>query len=378
MLSSDPTTEKLTTLSLLENEIDQVVLKVAQSVDSVKTVTTQKSEEKEVEDSGGEMMADSPGSEEENDEESSQEGEIEESEEDMSSSSSSESDSQSQVTESSSSEEESSEESSIHNTESSENLIQQYHESVILIDKGESGLKLNVKPGSKENTTADLSQSEEVSEKYDDKSSNVITSNENSLESNSLKDAVLQNEIINEMVAKDSKDDLTETGTSGPAHTSDEVTPKTQTNKNPETMPKPSTSGNLSKDNIISNTSSTTESMNEVTPTTNMSDQLNNTQNIINGQNKTASTDANKETSTSNTPSSIDTTEDRLGTTTTVTPGSDNGQLPPMGEVTQGQPKPCSTNCSEQVVFEYQNQPLCFGSLFTVDWVVTSASCALR
>lgn len=385
LIPAIPTTEKSTTLSILENEIDQVVLKVAQSVDSIKAVTTETTVEKEVEDGEEQMLADSP-EVEEVDDNSSEEEEIEESEEERQPPSSSENDSSSEVTESSSSEEDSSEESSDYNTESAENVVQQHYGSETMLTEEEALLKVDSNPELKVNATGQepvFSQTESFSEQFDDKSSNFITIEENPLKPVLLKDTHLQNEIFHDIISKDSSDEDTSEDSVDPDEglASNQVTPKTQLSKDPESVnigdssvPKPPTSANTMNDKLVPNSSSTTKS--EVTPLlTNMKGEVSNMQVV--GGNKTDDTGVAKDTTTpSNPPQS--TTEDRLGTTTTVSPGSDNGQVPPMGEVTQGQPKPCSRNCSEQVMFEFQNQPLCFGSMFTVDWIVTSASCALR
>lgn len=37
-----------------------------------------------------------------------------------------------------------------------------------------------------------------------------------------------------------------------------------------------------------------------------------------------------------------------------------------------------NNNCSREIRFEFENRTLCFGSVYSLDWVVTSASCALR
>lgn len=37
-----------------------------------------------------------------------------------------------------------------------------------------------------------------------------------------------------------------------------------------------------------------------------------------------------------------------------------------------------NNNCSREIRFEFENHTLCFGSVYSLDWVVTSASCALR
>ncbi|XP_046687897.1 uncharacterized protein LOC124373575 [Homalodisca vitripennis] len=82
--------------------------------------------------------------------------------------------------------------------------------------------------------------------------------------------------------------------------------------------------------------------------------------------------------------------EDQFVTSTTVSPAThipDNGRPMSTGQVIQGHPgmdQPCSRgasrgeNCSEEVKFIFQNKTICFGSVYALDWVVTSASCALR
>lgn len=77
--------------------------------------------------------------------------------------------------------------------------------------------------------------------------------------------------------------------------------------------------------------------------------------------------------------------EEGLVTSFSVSPVPNNGQLTsPAGDV-QGHPEvtgPCSrsssSNCSGEVRFTFENETLCFGSIYKTDWVVTSASCALR
>lgn len=55
---------------------------------------------------------------------------------------------------------------------------------------------------------------------------------------------------------------------------------------------------------------------------------------------------------------------------------------PEQGSVRPGSQGQASTNninnCSREIKFEFQNRTLCFGSVYSQDWVVTSASCALR
>lgn len=376
LLPTDPTTEHSTSVDVLENEIDQVLLKVAQSVDSIKSATSPNSPPDQ---GGGVMMGDAPVTEEsdedsievghdssEQEDDSSDEGGSEESSVEVSSPSHSTSIKVKRPggVKDSSSEVDSSEEYAIHKIESSENFINS-HSPEPPIKNTDSSLTSKLKPGS-----IAITKNEDTFKVQGDSGHTEgpgAFTPLGQLDTMSSKETPLQNEIMTESVSKGTVNEATNLEDKSVERKTDKpstVTPKHDQNisENPipttiETTQRPLTPGMATTVKPMSSTTLRPPDANGVF-------KVNKTNNIATSTGVSV---------VSNPPGS--TTDDRLVTSTSVSP---TPVSPPMGEVTQGQPRPCSTNCSDEITFEFQNQPLCFGSMFIPGWVVTSASCALR
>lgn len=69
-------------------------------------------------------------------------------------------------------------------------------------------------------------------------------------------------------------------------------------------------------------------------------------------------------------------------TEASVYPGQEQASVRPGGQGQAGvgcsRTRTNTTDCSPEIRFVFENRTLCFGAVYSLDWVVTSASCALR